>query len=210
MATEKSKRTYWSIIAAITMLLVSGVGCAPSNRTAQVADDHVAHVAEDRGSTPLHRAVAAEDDIENIKFLVSEGIDVNAKNDGGYAALHLAVHSENAGNAEVVKFLVSEGADVNAKNNDGMTPLHIVIISKGSIEFVTILISNGADVNAKNNDGMTPLHYAAFGGNVEIAKFLISNGANVHAKVDDVTPLDLAREKKNTAMIEYLTSIDKE
>jgi len=41
----------------------------------------------------------------------------------------------------------------------------------------------------------------------------VGNGANVHARdKDGNTPLDLAKanEKKNTAMIECLESIDKE
>ena len=55
--------------------------------------------------------------------LVSElGADVDAKDNGECAPLHIAAHN---GHHEVVRVLVKEfGADVGAKDAEGRTPLH--------------------------------------------------------------------------------------
>ena len=108
---------------------------------------------------------------------------------------------------------MSQGADVNAMNNYGMTSLHFAAGNNKNknIDVVKFLMSKGADVNAKSDEGWgwTPLHLAAaYNKNVEVAKFLVSQGANVDAKNnDDLTPFDLAKEKGNEEITEYLSSI---
>lgn len=71
------------------------------------------------------------------------------------------------------------------------------------------LVSAGANIDAKDKDDWTPLHDAACcNEDVEIAKFLVAHGANVHAKnADNKTPLDIAKEKKNMVVVEYLSSV---
>ena len=59
----------------------------------------------------------------NVKFtkkLIEMGAPVNASNDNGTTALHMAV---SRGMIEVAKVLVANGADINAKDADGKTPL---------------------------------------------------------------------------------------
>jgi len=73
------------------------------------------------GRTPLHTAARYNSDVEVLKYLVSHGADVNAKEFYGNTPLHVA--AEFNSNVEVLKYLVSQGADVQAKNNDGIAPL---------------------------------------------------------------------------------------
>jgi ankyrin repeat protein len=64
--------------------------------------------------------------VEILEYLVSQGAEVNAKNnDNGSTPLHEAAF-HNA-NVEILKYLVSQGADVNAKDNNGKTPLDFAI-----------------------------------------------------------------------------------
>ena len=149
-----------------------------------------------------------------LKYFVSKGADVNAK-DGGDCSLDLAALYDMAGVAE---FLVSKGADVNTKStgitSPGCTPLHW---ASGN-EVAEFLVSKGADVNAKADGGATPLHMAE---NVKVARFLVSKGADINIKDGfGRTPLDRKREwldhdhtytqkqKQDEAeIVEYLSSL---
>jgi ankyrin repeat protein len=90
--------------------------------------------------------------IEVVRELLAEGIDVNIKNTYGYTALHEA--SIN-GHPEMVKFLIANGADITITNNDGNTPLHFAA-RYGQIDAAKELLDNGADIDARNNFGRTP------------------------------------------------------
>jgi Ankyrin repeats (many copies) len=74
--------------------------------------------------------------IENLKFLISKGLDVNAKTDyekvsksftgskTHVTALYLAVASKDL---EAVQILIDNGADPNIKDDRGMTALEMAI-----------------------------------------------------------------------------------
>ena len=89
--------------------------------------------------------------IEAVKQHIAAGTDVNIKNDGGWAPLHIA------DNKEIAELLISNGADVNVKDKyAGTTPL-MGAAQWGHKEIVELLISKGADVNAKFATGATSL-----------------------------------------------------
>ncbi len=57
------------------------------------------------------------DNLEIIKYLVSLGLDVNARDEEQCCPLHLL---EGQTNPEIVKYLVSCGADIESKGSDGV------------------------------------------------------------------------------------------
>ena len=59
---------------------------------------------------------------EIVELLISEGADVNAKDENSWTPLHFAARH---GHKEVVELLIAKGADVNAKNNFEDTPLDV-------------------------------------------------------------------------------------
>ena len=130
------------------------------------------------GITDIHLA-AEKGKVEDVRYFVSQGADVNAKNDRGWMPLHSAALSNS--NVEVVKYLVSQGADVNARGNADITPLQRAATGNPNVEVLKYLISQGASVNTKNTGGGTPLHDAAINNSVEVVKYLVSQGANVDA-----------------------------
>ena len=71
----------------------------------------------------MHEAALENENVEVLKFLVSHGADIHAKNGYGNTPLHAAAVSNM--NVEVAKFLVDSGADMDAKDNYGNTPLDL-------------------------------------------------------------------------------------
>ena len=139
-----------------------------------------------------------EGDLNKMRALGAENVDVNAAGVKGITALHLAA-GEN--DIEFIKSLIAAGANVNAVNNWGDTPLSWVAFD-GNAEVVKILIAAGANVNVAMDYGFTALHLAALAGYTEVVKVLIAAGANVNAGIDeDITPLFFATKEGHTEVI---------
>jgi hypothetical protein len=78
-----------------------------------------------------------------MSVFLAQGTDINAKDDDGSTALHIAASNKNI---ELVEFLIEHGADVNAKNDKGYTPLYSAIWNSEA-HVIWLLVRNGADVN---------------------------------------------------------------
>lgn len=88
-----------------------------------------AHAAD---GSPLFAAINRRD-IAEVKALLANGTDVNARNDYGQTPLR-SVFSGYGGpqamkeNKDIAELLLAKGADVNAKDRSGETPLHYAVI----------------------------------------------------------------------------------
>jgi len=142
--------------------------------------------------------------LKYLKYLVSQGADVNAKKDKhdvilpgenrsgvmhDVTPLHLAILMNNT---EIVKLLVTKEADVNAKAivppmsyPTSVTPLHIAA-QIGNLEVVKLLVAKGADVNAEARQDITPLFLAVSHGGPAVAEYLYSMGARMEESVNSV------------------------
>ena len=110
---------------------------------------------EGRHSTPLHFA-AGYNRIDAVRFLLSIGADVHAKDRGGLVPLHNAC---SYGHYEVCEHLLQYGADPNACDLWKFTPLH-ESAAKGKYAICKLLLSHGADPQRKNRDGNAPIDFA--------------------------------------------------
>ena len=134
---------------------------------------------------------------EMVQYLVDKGVNVNEKDSNGDTSLHHAIMGGSYYIPEIVKILVDKGADINAKNNDNMSPLHFASIYNGNLEVVSFLVDKGANVNVTTINNWTPLHFAAYNGNLEIVKFLVEKHSDPNAKNNsNQTPFDIAFKKR--------------
>jgi len=162
----------------------------------------------------LHEAAAAGN-IEDVKVLISEGADVNARDQQGLTPALIALHTCELG---VVDLLVETGADTTTPHLaaytgdligiksllekdapmdslEGLTLLHAAAAG-GHTDVAEYLIAEGFEATATTEDNKTtPLHLAAASGHEEVATLLIDKGANVNAEDRrGRTPLYLAAQ----------------
>jgi len=157
---------------------------------------------------------ALNGDIETIKLLLSEGVNVDIKqqfvdvNNYGYTPLMIAVqYSNTSSSLDTVKLLLDSGANINAFNQNGYTPLMLAAKysnTSSSLDTVKLLVDSGANINAINNkNGYTVLMFAVQYSNtsssLDTVKLLLDSGANIN-DVDNYgnTALIMAVYNSNT------------
>ncbi|CAC5384581.1 ANKRD28 [Mytilus coruscus] len=134
-------------------------------------------------ANPFHRLLKASQDgnLEQIRYLLDSGVNINRANETGLTALIVAAF---ANNAQSCKMLLENGAKIDQKDIGGYTALHLTT----SIETTNVLLQYITDdnkkelINAKTKYGRTPLHEAALHGPAEKVLALLSNEALVDAE----------------------------
>jgi uncharacterized protein len=118
-----------------------GEGATPLMRASKVSDATLIRVLLEKGADPHLRLrnqttalmIAAsraarnagpeQNTIEAMTLLLAKGADVNAVNDNGESALHIAVTRGDG----LVRFLVEKGATLDLKDKSGRTPLDVAM-----------------------------------------------------------------------------------
>lgn len=136
--------------------------------------------------------------LDNLKQLLSRGLDCTTKNWRDENLLHMAsLH----GDVDMVQYLVLK-LDPNSCDHDEETPLHKAVKANPKLAVVEILVANGASISAKNIKGQTMLHLSARPINPmlsikEAMKYLISQRLGVNDRdKNGNTPLHLCRTRK--------------
>lgn len=101
-------------------------------------------------ATLLHATTIG--DIDMVQKCISNKTNVNARDENGQSALHLAA---DKGFVECVNVLLQAGADVNAADISGISVLEAAVIG-GNKEVIRVMLEAGADPDQEDMDGETP------------------------------------------------------
>ncbi len=112
--------------------------------------------SEKLGVTALMRAAGSKNGLDTVKYLLSKGASVNAKDNNGSTAINFAA---TMGRLEIIQTLIEAGAEINNKTDSGSTPLHQATFWKHYF-VIEYLIKSGADLAVKDNKGNTALDIA--------------------------------------------------
>ncbi|CAO2657940.1 Nn.00g072000.m01.CDS01 [Neocucurbitaria sp. VM-36] len=155
------------------------------------------------GKTLLHRAISARFGHTRVAhLLISSGVKVNAQDNDGNTALHLATHSRSC-----IEILLKNGANPRQINFDGLTPLlYATTYSKKEKEPDLESLIKASDLRKTNADEQTALHLAAANGLEKTIRLLLR--ARAETTIVDSnkhTPLLLAVKGHQWAVVPLLT-----
>ena len=149
----------------------------------------------------LIRAVD-DNDLDSIRRMIAEGVDINTPAIGDGTALIIAVKKNRR---IMVEELLALGADVNQSSSGDGNPL-ISAAMTNNLALAELLIEQGADVNRVVPRDETPLINASRRGHLKMSQLLISYGADVNLAVETGwsdnyqirSPLNMARTQEMT------------
>lgn len=150
---------------------------ADGARSSSPAPPYEASIPQ-RKSTPLHEAVLSGDLTRVRQIFRADTVDINAKDEHGCSALHLA------GTPEIArKILIDRRTDPHAEDNDGRTALHYAVL-KQLPDVVKVLVDAAIDANLEDDDQRTALFYAS---ECPAAMWLLKYGTATEARAADQT-----------------------
>lgn len=156
-----------------------------------------------------------------LRWLISIGADVNAKDEDYYNAL-IWLCREYHNNDKLLKaarILINSGIDAKAVSKYGNTALTLLcrynIENDQLLDVAKLLIANGVDVNQKNSNGFNPLMLLSVWSSpksdnavVEVARLLFASGIDTKAtNKDGNNALMLLCEKSKSEKLEELVSL---
>ena len=173
---------------AFTMGMLTALVCAASLAAA--------------GDTRLVDA-AMKRDVNGVRALLAQGVDVNAPDGDGSTALHWAAyHGERA----MTEVLLKAGANVKAATRiDATTPLFMAA-RQGHDTVIELLLQAGASARDANTKGTTVTMVAAASGNAQAVTLLLAHGADPNAidVTNGQTALMFAAARNSAAAIKVL------
>jgi uncharacterized protein len=157
-------------------------------------------------SFPAITCASQRGNIDEIRYVLDRGADINAISHVGTSSLWHAAYN---GHIDVVKFLLHAGLDIDKHGGKALQ----IASSRGNLEVVQLLVEEKANINYqvfnKNKTDLsnTPLHYAALYGYLPIVRFLLEKGANpVLKNYYGERPYSWAKRQKYNVIMELIAS----
>lgn len=167
----------------------------------------------DGWSPPLLTA-ARYGNLDSLKLLLENNVDVGAKSVASATALHIAMYrgpEQRDETYEIIRRLIEAGADFNAADSNLRTPLHSAMYwgLESEEEVIYCLIHEGANIDLTDNNKETVLHVAVRRGLLTTVKLLLQGGADTEVGENQgETPLFYAIRYAHESMVELLLDHD--
>jgi ankyrin repeat protein len=129
------------------------------------------------GDVRLIDAVRSKN-VERVRALLAERVNVNAPQGDGATALHWAVHLDDL---PLVETLIRAGARADVADDTGATPLYLACVNRNAAA-VSRLLAAGANPNAALLSGDTVLMTCARAGEAALVRALLGRGAQINAR----------------------------
>ena len=154
--------------------------------------------------TPLQAvAAASHEEIQVVRLLLENGIDVNAKVDVFGSTVQIAA---SMGYKEIIRLLLKHGEDLNAQGEQSGSAIQTAALH-GHTESIQLLLEHGAAVNAQGGlDGSAgAVQAAALKGHTESIRSLLKHRADVNSQGGPHgSPLEVAASEGHEETIRLL------
>ncbi len=107
-------------------------------------------------------------DVDAVKKLIEEGVNVNLLHDGVTPLMRAA----SKGHTAVAEVILQAGVNINERSDDGGTALHAAASEQSDTAVVELLLHSGIDVEAKDRFRKTALQRAEEKGHRDIARVI--------------------------------------
>jgi ankyrin repeat protein len=115
--------------------------------------------------------------LNTIKSLINAGVDINAKNNEGLTALHIAVGEKCE---YTIRLLLEMRADCFITDRQGRSIIHTCIWKNTTKYFRLLHHYNSEIVNLPDRYGIRPINYAAFMGKKDLVIEMLDVGALIN------------------------------
>lgn len=114
--------------------------------------------------------------LNTLRTLINTGIDINAKNNNGLTALHIAISQKCE---YTIQLLLNLSADYFATDKNGRTIMHMLVLNNSSKYFNLVHNLNKGLVEIVDSFGVKAINYAAFMGKAELVLEMIKQGCEI-------------------------------
>ena len=134
---------------------------------------------------------SAHGQLEILKVLIQEKVDMNEVDKQGDAALNYAVSRNQVLAADL---LLKSGAKIKSQRTDGITSL-MQAVQFGSLDMIRVLLQDQDSINDPAEDGWTALYFSIRRKDIQILNELLKQGAcsNIFDSYRQ-TPIDFTKE----------------
>ena len=169
------------------------------------------HVIRNRDTKAI-RYITPENEVANIDYLATRGMDINAVDIFGGSPLYYSLLPDT------ITHLLNLGAQVGMRNKFGQTALvfHVCLIALRdwdgnpyNFDIFKFLLDNGSNVDALDNYGSSILHYAAWQClPSDIVQLFLERGAKIYCDENGKFPCDVAFSRRKKDLVDSLCNCD--